>query len=289
MKIQYIHKVMASFRCFVEHTLLDKGEAYTNYSGFFYDVKDIFNGYYTYASPYQPFVANAATTGATLMTGVYLDNTFIRTGQSGLAHINYERGQLYFTSEISNSHSRLSGNFAIADFNVKLTSLPEEEILFETKHEVKPRAGVTITGLNPNNTTFPVIYLKDFGGRTDPFAFGGTDKEIINIRMIVLADSQFAADAVGSIFKDKTRTLVPLLTGASEMPFDAFGDFANGIYNYRALTTGRSEMHNSLFIENVDVSSLPGSAYSEIRKINSAVYIKLIDVFLEGVRNPRTE
>jgi len=279
---------MASVKCWIEHTLLDKGDAFTNYSGFFYDVKDIFNNYYTYSLPFQPLVANAAISGANVMTGVYLDNTFITTGQSGLAHINYEKGQVYFENEITASHTRLSGNFSVAEFNVKITSSPEEELLFETKHEIKPKAGFTfITGLSPNDTTFPVVYIKDFGGRLDPFAFGGLDKEMINVRMLVFADSQFGADAVGSIFKEKARTLIPLLTGVEEMPFDDFGDYTNGLYNYRALTAGRNIMSNSMWIENVDVSSLPGSAYSEIRKINPHVFIKLIDLYLESVRNPR--
>jgi hypothetical protein len=288
MKIQFIHLVMSSMRCWIEHTLLEKGEAFSNSSGFFYDVKDVYNGYYTYSLPYQPIVADASITGATIMTGVYLDGTLITTGQSGLEYINYEKGQLYFSNEISNSSSRLSGNFSIADFNVKITSAPEEELLFETKHELKSKTNqLNVTGLNPNSTTFPIIYIQDFGGRTDPFAFGGTDKEMINVRMIVFADSQFNADAVGSIFKDKTRTIVPLLTTAAEMPFNVFGDYSNGVYNYKALTTGRHTMTDSFWIEHVDVSNLPGSAYSEIRKLNPHVFVKLIDIFLESVRNPR--
>lgn len=290
MKVTYEHKVMSSVKLWIENALLKNGEAFNNASGFFYDVKDVYNGYYTYASPYQPIVCDRSITGANILSGVYLDNTFITTGQSGLAHINYEKGQLYFSSEVTNANRRLSGNFAISDFNVKITSLPEEQILFETKHNLKPKTqSIGITGLNPNETTYPIIYIKDFGGRLDPFAFGGTDKQMINVRMIVIADSQFMADGVGSIFKEKTRTLIPILTGLHEIPFDIFGDLSNGPYNYPALTTGRYSMSNSVWIENVDVSALPGTSYNEIRKLNPHAYIKIIDLFLEGYRNPRAQ
>lgn len=287
MNIQFIQKVMASCKCWTEHVLLDKGAAFTNSSGFFYDIKDIWNGYFTYALPYQPLVADNSITSANIMSGVFLDSIYITPGQSGLVDINFEKGQAYFSSGIGNSLTRLSGNYSVADYNVKLTSDPEESLLFETKFNLKNRVIQSLTGLNPSDLTYPVIYLKNFGGRTDPFAFGGTDKEIINVRMIIISDSQFSCDGATSIFKDKVRTFVPLLTGVSEMPFNSYGGYANGIYNYNSLTSGRNHTTDSLWIENVDISSLPGSSYGELRKVNPHAFVSLVDLELHAYRNPR--
>ncbi len=287
MKLQSEHKIMSSVLLWVTNALLDKGEAFSNFSGYFYDVKDVWNGYNTYALPYQPLVTDASIPNARIMSGIYLDSTFITTGVSGLVDINYEKGQIYFSSGVANS--RLSGNYAIAEYNVKITDQPEEMLLFETKYELKTKVGAApSTGLQNNDLTFPVIFLKDFGGRSDPFAFGGLDQQMINVRMIVLGDSQYSVDGVKSIFKDKTRTLIPLLTGVNEMPFNHLGGFANGQYNYRALTTGRHAISNCLWLDEVSVSSLPGSAYSEIRKLNPHVFTALIDLSINCYRNPRT-
>lgn len=288
MKVQTSHFVLASVKGWAEHTLLVKGEAFTNFTGRFYDVADTWNGYYTYASPFQPLVADASIPNSIIMSGIYLDNTYIVPGQSGLIDIDFEKGQLYFSSGLgSNAQNRLSGNFSVAEFNVKTTNEPEESLLFETKYQLKPKTDQTLSGLGPNDVTFPVIYIKNFGGRSDPFAFGGLDKQISNIRFIVLADSQFAIDGVNSIFKDKARTLIPLLTGINEMPFNNYGGYANGIYNYNVLTTGKTYQSNSLWVDNVDVSSLPGTAYAEIRKLNPFVFVSIVDLTICNYKNPR--
>ena len=50
----------------------------------------------------------------------------------------------------------------------------------------------------------------------EPFAFGGQDTTKISVRAIVIADSQFEIDAIGSLFRDERHNYVPL--------FEAFGD-----------------------------------------------------------------
>ena len=134
MELQYQHKVTSSALLWLENKVLDKGQAFTNHSGFFYDIKDVYNGRFTYSLPYQPLVADKSITSAIIMSGIFLDRTFITSGQSGLTGINYQKAQVYFISEITGANTRISGEYSIADFNVKLTSEPEETLLFEPKH-----------------------------------------------------------------------------------------------------------------------------------------------------------
>lgn len=290
MKLQSDQKIISSVKLWAEHILLKRGECFTNFSGVFYDIKNLWNGYYTYALPYQPLVADASIPGANIMSGIYLDRTFITPGQSGLIDINFNKGQVYFSSGLGNNAStRLSGNFAVSQYNVKTTSVPEETLLFETKFTLTPKTYQTLTGLSPNDATFPVIYIKNFGGRSDPFAFGGLDQQLTNIRMLVFSDSQYHSDGVGSLFKDQTRTLIPLLTGVSEMPFNNYGGYSNGIYNYKVLTTGRQAITNALWLENVDIGSLPGTSYAEIRKINPHIFVSVVDLTVLCYRTPRNE
>ena len=58
MIAQYDNIVMSSFMLWFDHTLLDKGKAFTNTSSFFYDVDSLYNGYNTYGSPFRQFVAD---------------------------------------------------------------------------------------------------------------------------------------------------------------------------------------------------------------------------------------
>jgi len=285
MTPQHTNTVTSSLLLWLENTVLTKGLAFNNNSGFFYAVPNVWNGLYTYALPFKPLVADSSIPNANIMTGVYLDNTFITTGQSGLMDINYRDGQVYFNVPITTPQTRISGNYAVSDFSIKLTNRPEEELVFETKHELKPKTLKTITGLAPNSTTYPVIYVKPFGGKNRPFAMGGTDQTIEFFRLIVLADNQFNLDAVSSILKDRIRTFIPLIQ-STEMPFNYRGGFVTGAYDYGNFG-GRSASNNSIWIENIDVSNLPRSSYSEIRDINAAVFIGLIDFEVHSYRDPR--
>ncbi|MDP2692963.1 MAG: hypothetical protein Q8O88_04965 [bacterium] len=286
MKFTYGHRVTSSFLLWLENRLLTNGEAFSNISGqYFYDVKDTFTNYNAYSIPFGPIAYDESVSNLQLFSGVYLDNTFVPTGDaSGLLAINYKKGQIYFQSGVANN--RLSGNFAVPDFDIKLTNKPEEELLFETTYEVRPKVGQTITGLQPNETRYPVIFVKPFGGRNQEFAMGGLEKDGYDFRLIVLADSQYKLDGAVSILKDQTRSIIPLITGINEMPFNSYGDFANGSYNYRALITGRANSDNSMWLEDVMVSSV-GRRYTELTDINPAAFVALVDCRVEAYRVTR--
>lgn len=289
ISFQYSHKLASSVKLWIEHILLDKGGAYTNHSGFFYPVGNLYSNYYTYALPYQPLVADNSISGPIIMSGIYRNGIYITPGSSGLIDVNFEKGQVYFNTQITSPNTNLSGSYAVADYNVKFTALPEETLLFETKFDLKNRTNQTITGLQVNNVTFPVVYIKPgFKGTCEPFGFGGTEKEVDQFRLIVLGDSQYSIDGIAEIFKEKTRTLIPLLASISEMPFNNFGGYANGIYNYSTLTAGRSQSSNSAWLQKVDVGSLPGSAYSEIKKLNPKAFVLLVDLWIESYRSFRS-
>ena len=68
MKPQFDNKVMSSFFLWFDNKLLDKGEAFENVTGKFYDASEEYGGYSTYASSYSQFVADASITGATIPT-----------------------------------------------------------------------------------------------------------------------------------------------------------------------------------------------------------------------------
>ena len=135
MKPQFDNKVMSSFFLWFDHKLLDKGEAFENVTGQFYNVSEEYYGYKSYSSPYSQLVADASITGATIPTGLYVgENNLVNVGQggsTGLYNINYLDGKVYFSGEQT---ADITGSFAIKDFNVYLTNQPEEKILFETKY-----------------------------------------------------------------------------------------------------------------------------------------------------------
>ena len=133
---------------------------------------------------------------------------------------NHYNGQVFFTG--SQGSAKISGEYSVKDFNVSMTSKPEQDLLFETKFKLRPKTHQTITGLDPTQDTFPAIYVKNMGGVNEPFAFGGMDNTVIKARAIIIADSAYKLDAVTSILKDTARDFFRIIE-PSGLPFNALG------------------------------------------------------------------
>lgn len=286
MKAQFDNKVMSSFYLWLDHTLLDKGEAFTNHNSYFYSVNNLYQAFSTYGSPFKQFVSDSSIQGAQVLTGIYLNGTFKERGVSNFTGINYGMGQVYFTSAVSNPDTTLSGRYAVKDFNVFLTNDIEETLLFETQFSLSKKTSQSPTGLPPESLTYPAIFIKNNGGSNEPMAFGGLDRTEMNIRAIVLSDSQFNLDAISSIFRDMENTFIPLIE-ENEMPFNNIGDFKNNIvYNYDTLTANKPET-GQMFLDNVAVSKIGGLSFAQKTNLNPNVFSMIIDFELSNLRYPR--
>ena len=287
MKPQFDNQVLSSFLLWFDNKLLTKGEAFQNTTGQFYSVLDDYYGYNAYASSYSQIVADASIPGATIPTGLYAGNTLVNVGEGGnvgLYAIDYNNGRSYWSGAQS---SDVTGSFAIKDFNVFLTNQTEDEILFQTQYTNRNQiSDVVPTGLQPDTKTYPVVYLKNAGGRNEPFAFGGQDNTIVYTRAIIVADSQYEVDAIGSIFRDTQKEYIPLLTQA-EQPFNALGGYRDNVqYNYTGITDCKDESQKA-FLDEVNISRFDRSLENEVRKFNPNVYSSIIDFEISKVRFPR--
>ena len=283
MKAQFENILMSSMILWFDHTLTKKGEAFSNHVSNFYPITNIFNGFYTYGAPFRNLIRDESITGANIISGVYINNTFITTGQSGLVAINADQGQIYFDTD--QSSETISGAYAVKDYGVYLTNENEEKILFETKFNLNPKTFESPTGLPINAQTYPAIYLKNNGGNNEPLAFGGLDSTNINVRAIVISDSIFSMDAVTSIFKDMVRTYIPLIQ-PNEMPFNSLNGLKSN-YNYGILTTGRAGSSNSVYIKNIYISKNVVNR-SQYQDLNPEAISSFIDFELEIYRYPRS-
>lgn len=158
MKPQLDNILMSSMIMWIDNMLLSRGEAYQNYNSKFYPITNIYNGFYTYGLPFKQVVSDSSITGANILSGVYVNNVFRTVGQANLTGINPNLGQVYFTTN-QNSNT-LSGIYSVKDFNIYLTNQPEEELLFETQYETRPKINQSPTGLAIESITYPCIFLK---------------------------------------------------------------------------------------------------------------------------------
>ena len=287
MKAQFDNVVMSSFYLWFDHTLLSKGEAFTNFSSAFYDANSRFQNFYTYGAPFKQIVSDSSIQGANILNSLTLSGNNIIRGQNGFAAINYDKGHLYFTSPINNVNSVLSGSYAVKDFNIYVTNDLEEKVLFETQYALRNKTDKTADSIADSTKTYPAIFLKNNGSRNEPFEFGGGDMTNVDIRAIVLSDSQFKLDAVASIFRDRAKTLIPLIDEL-RMPFNSLGDFVNVTipYNYTTLSQG-TPANDRIFLDNVFISKISGLSFSQKSNQNPEVFSMIIDFELNMMRYHR--
>jgi hypothetical protein len=287
VKAQYDNKVMSSFFLWFDHTILEKGEAFSNFASPFYDASSRFQGYYAYGAPFKQFVSDTSIPGAIIINTLTLNNATISRGQQNFVGINYDKGHVYFSQPVQNASGVLAGNYSIKDFNIFITNDLEEKLLFETQFKLRNKTDATAASIADSAKTYPAIFLKNNGSKNEPFAFGGAEMSHFDVRAIVLSDSQFKMDAVAAIFRDKVRTLVPLIE-ENNMPFNSLGDFANTNtpYNYDALVQGTKE-ENTVFIENVFITKVSGLSFSQKANVNPDVFSMIVDFELTQIRHPR--
>jgi len=276
MKAQLDNYIMSSFLMWLDNKILTKGEAFKNFSSRFYPIPNLYFGLSSYGLPFKQIVCDKSIPNANLLSGVYINNNFISVGQNNLSGINPSEGQIYFGQNIP---SPISGSYAVKDFNVYLTSDPEEKILFETQYKIKPKTVQNPTGLSPDAMSCPAIFVKNNGSVNDPYAFGGLDKTVIEIRLLIMADSIFNLDAVISILRDTVRTYIPIIRNS---PFNNYGFLSNGYYDFNLLKNN-SDREEDLFISEVNVSKI----LNIDNKLNPTIFPAIIDLSLESVRYPR--
>jgi len=285
---QFDNILMTSMLLWLDNKIVTNGQAYTNYQSVFYPLSNMIYGYYTYGAPLKQMVIDSSISGANIISGVYINGVFTIPGQNYLSGINATEGQLYFSQPINNPTTALSGNYAVKDYNIYLTSKTEENLLFETQYQINPKTYQNPTGLPIGSETYPVIYLKYQGGKNKPLAFGGFDQTIGNVRAVILSDSVFSLDAVTSIMRDTSRELIPLIY-PNEMPFNSLGSVSvsGNNFNYIKYTANKANTDDYLYINEVNVTKTDTRLLNATNSLNRNVYSAFVDFEVVKNRYPR--
>lgn len=277
---QFSNQVLSSFLLWMDNKICSKG-GFTNYSGVFYPIASPYSNYYAYGAVGNQMVADSSISGANVLTGVYINNTFIGTGVSGFQGIDYKHGFTYFSNNVNNYV--ISGYFSLKDFNIVLTDKQDDVLLFKTKYTLKPKYPQRPTGILSDNIVYPIIFIKDDGHSMKPYAFGGTEEERINIKCIAIADSLYNLHALQGILQESIRTPIALFS-PEDMPFNSMGGLKSG-YNYTGMANSRINQQNFMFVENVSTAKFAQKYTNNIDNLNYDCFFNYIDFELSKVRD----
>ncbi len=231
MRIQWNQRLISSFLGYLDHVIQNEGEAFINTTGYFYPVSSPYQGLYAYSAPFRQMCSDVSIPSCSVLTGCYLNNTFVTVGTSGLSRINYPKGTLYFTGQLP---FKPSGSYSYKECNIELTSDFEYDLLFNTQYVQNSHFNQNLSGLADKVKTTPAIFVKVKASENKPFAFQRIDDNVINLRLVVIADSEFQKQGLVNVIQNLNMREFLITTGNSALSYD--GSYTGAKYNYTGQT-----------------------------------------------------
>jgi len=290
MKPQFQHQIITSFALWIDHIILQRGEAFQNIDASFYlqDDPRLDPEFISFASPHKQWVTDSSIKGAEVIKGITLDGQYIEKNKEGIRY-DYNNGRVVIPRLIANESSRVEGVYSVKDFNIYITDQTEEELLIETKFDKNSRFDQEVDGgVKPYDQVVPAIFVSYEEGFNAPFAFGGEDTTNSMIRCVVFSESSYQLDGVFSILKDLNNIAISNV-GFDEHPLNEFGDLKYGIYDYKDLSDRYYNIKNSQSIFHVNQVTVSKLNDKVAKKSHPGLYIGFVDFKINSYRFPRAE
>lgn len=286
MNTGFDHELLSSFYLWFDDRLNYFAEAYNpsiNHTFQYVDTLDVPSNYHAYYSPYRQFVSASDKVNV---------NSFVKIGGSTVAdkngiYIDYNNGRVLVDTAVHGASKTLTitGDFAYKTVNVYITDETEENVILNSDFIISP---VNQTYLQQNGGfsdkiyTAPAAFITLANSTNRPFAFGGLDSTVANLRVVIVADSNYTLDGALSIFRDSARTCFSLIN-FSDFPYGEFSHIKSHPYKYDTLSKSSA---SKCFIEDVGSSKLTDRSIDRIT--GSKDYkIGFLDFEVTKQRNPR--
>ena len=287
MNAGFDHKLLSSFYLWCDDRLSYFAQAYQpsiNHTFVYVDTVDTPLNYNAFYSPYRQFMWSSDKIA--IPDEVVIDGSTVKD-KDGI-YIDYNNGRVLVdtTSRHGSSQSlNITGDFAYKTVNIYITDETEESVILNSDFIISPANQTylqTNGGFSDKIYTVPAMFITLENSENVPFAMGGVDSTVLNMRAVIVADSNYTLDGVLSLFRDSARTNFGLIE-FEDFPFGEFSHIKQHPYKYGDLIDNSSEF---VFVEEVRSSKLTDRSREKITS-SSDYKIGFIDFTLCKPRNPR--
>lgn len=288
MKPQFQHQVITSFALWLDHVILQRGEAFQNIESSFYYQSDprLDSNFVSFASPHKQWVTDSSVTNAEIIKGITLGNKFIDRNDEDIKY-DFDNGRVLIPSHLANAMSSVEGSYAVKDFNIYITDQTEEELLIESKFDTNSRFDQGIfEGIKPYDQVVPAIFVSYESGQNEAFTFGGQDTTKSFVRCVIFAENSFQLDGVFSILSDLNFASIANV-GFNEHPLNEFGDLKLGHYDYLDLSDRYFNLKNTFSVFHIEHCSVSKLNDRIAKQTHPGLYIGFADFTLMSHRFPR--
>ena len=282
---QFIHKFTNSFMLWADHTLLDRGQAFTVTGGSltYYSDTQLPSHLSAWGSPFKEWVTDSSVSGAYVPSGFYVDGSF-QAPSGEYFNMDFQNGRV-LTSGITSSQS-ITGQYSVKDFNLYLTNQDEESLVVEVCQNSNNAFNVVGTDIStpylpPYAQKIPAIFVNIQSQKNEPLALGGTDQSKIRANMVVFAKDPYQLDGVLGLFADTSDEVLRELS-LETSPLNEWGGLKNNNYSYTDLVAASGG--GNIFIDEVETSKMTDSLR---RGLKTELYVGFVDFNCAQYRNPR--
>ena len=281
---QFSNNVLSSFFFWAQHEITQLGQAYRNKTGsLYYQADPRLSGFHTYSSPFKQWVYDKGVSGAIICESV-MDSAGISYTRASGIKIDYENGRVLFPTSFGTGLS-LSGAYSFPDFNFYTTNETQESLLTRETNYTNPRFGNNgTTPVSPYSQMTPAAFVTIMNSDNSPFALGGTDLTKVNGSIVFMAETDYAIEAALSIMRDSRYKSIPFVS-INEDPLNEYNDVKSSIlptgYNYESIK------HNATPGSLLEISFVQCSRVNDRINVDKQIFIGLVDIEIEKVRNPR--
>jgi len=247
------HMILSSVKEFIDYNMLSSIGAFaTEELPLYRDENDDEMGpnYTLYSSSRQQWVYDESIAGAIVPDGVMHSGGILHRGDNGL-RIDYKNGRAVFDQNTVVTDPRVMTSYKL--FNSYVTGTIDNELYMNTLFDMSPEYFKADKPLLSNSFIGPCYFVKIHQTSNEGFAFGGLDKTIFNVKILILARSEYEFVSMGSVLRDLKYKNFKILQST---PLDEFGDTKTIPWNYRqAPSIGAAIIEDSTMIR-IETESL---------------------------------
>lgn len=281
MKKQFIHKVITSFRLWLEAKMVsDNITAYTtnNSNTFEYvDYSDIPSSYNAYQGKFRQLVTDYDVTVPN--SGFFVNGNFV-SGDSDIFLLDYDKGRVLAPSSSGQSLT-ITANNTVREVNVYMTEDDEEKLLVQNDFiDSSNPSSTQLLDNNPTDKVFmlPAVFIKLETNENELLTLGGEVDNKISVRVIVLSFSNYITDGVLDFLKEQSLSCIKL---TDNMPYGRSSIIRDYPYQYNNFVNSET---TSMYIEEVYTSKVTKSLTLE--KLQKNLIMGFADFDLSIYRYP---
>lgn len=238
-------------------------------------------GFNSFFAPKRQFCANSLSAPS----GCFVNGTGVTQNLSGSSSmiIDHNQGRVLLNSSYGTGVT-VSGNFFEKEVNIYMTNDAPEDIIISNDFIVTgtPRTTYLQSSgeLGVRRFVLPATFITYDTSKNEPFAFGGIEDTVNNVRVLVVATNNYEIDGVLSLFKDSAHKSFKIID-YEDYPYGQFWHVKTPPYYYPSLMTGEAANASYAYIERVDAYKIKDSIN---RKIGKALLFGFLDFRVSSIR-----